>query len=95
MSTYTLDPERNNEGGGLMAAGILKGGELVAIAGHAGEAGLAEIVAKLSERKTVHEWLNAAGIPLAEKGEPICLLRRLRIACDRLTRRPANEGKEE
>jgi len=43
-----------------------------------------EAVAKLSERKTVHEWLNDAGIPADEFGKPICLLRRLRIAIDRL-----------
>jgi hypothetical protein len=36
--------------------------------------------AKLSERKTVHEWLNAKGIPSEEFGKPICLLRRLSIA---------------
>ncbi len=40
--------------------------------------------AKLSERKTVHEWLNQAGIPLEENGKPICLLRRLRITVDLL-----------
>lgn len=40
--------------------------------------------AKLSERKTVHEWLNDVGIPREEFGKPICLLRRLRIAVDRL-----------
>ena len=40
--------------------------------------------AKLSERKTVHEWLNDAGIPAEEYGKPICLLRRLRIAIDML-----------
>lgn len=39
--------------------------------------------AKLSERKTVHQWLNAAGIPGDEMGKPICLLRRLRITMDR------------
>ena len=37
-----------------------------------------------SERKTVHQWLNDALIPRKELGKPICLLRRLRIACDRL-----------
>lgn len=40
--------------------------------------------AKLSERKTVHEWLNAAGIPTHEHNKPLCLLRRLRIALDKL-----------
>ena len=44
----------------------------------------AMIGAKLSERKTVHEWLNAVGIPSQENGKQICLLRRLRMACDRL-----------
>lgn len=38
--------------------------------------------AKLSERKTVHEWLNANGVPSEEMGKPICLLRRLRITLD-------------
>lgn len=46
--------------------------------------------AKLSERKTVHEWLNDAGIPSDEYGKPICLLRRLRIAIDML---PKNGGR--
>jgi hypothetical protein len=41
--------------------------------------------AKLSERKTVHEWLNDAGVPREEFNKPICLLRRLRIAVDRLS----------
>lgn len=45
---------------------------------------LAEIDAKLSERKTVHEWLNKAKIPRKESGKPICLLRRLRICLDLL-----------
>lgn len=40
---------------------------------------------KLGERKTVHEWLNKAGIPKEEMGKPICLLRRLRIAVDQLS----------
>lgn len=38
--------------------------------------------AKLSERKTVHEWLNALNIPSEEDGKSLCLLRRLRITCD-------------
>ena len=41
-----------------------------------------EIEAKLSERKTVHEWLTANGVPSEEMGKPICLLRRLRITLD-------------
>lgn len=41
-----------------------------------------EIEAKLSERKTVHEWLTANGVPSKEMGKPICLLRRLRITLD-------------
>ena len=36
--------------------------------------------AKISERKTVHQWLNAKGVPREEAGKPICLLRRLAIA---------------
>ena len=40
-----------------------------------------EVGAKLSERKTVHEWLNDL-VPKEEFGKPICLLRRLRILCD-------------
>jgi hypothetical protein len=36
--------------------------------------------AKCSERKTVHEWLNAKGIPREENGRALCLLRRLAIA---------------
>jgi hypothetical protein len=46
---------------------------------------LAAAKAKLSERKTVHEWLNALDIPTVEEGKPICLLRRLRITCDQLS----------
>ena len=38
--------------------------------------------AKLSERKTVHEWLNSKGVPSEENGRPICLLRRLAIALE-------------
>lgn len=41
-----------------------------------------EAAAKLSERKTVHEWLNAKGVPATENGKPICLLRRLAIALE-------------
>ncbi len=41
-----------------------------------------EIEAKLSERKTVHEWLTANEVPSEEMGKPICLLRRLRITLD-------------
>ncbi len=37
-----------------------------------------------SERNTVHQWLNDCSIPREELGKPICLLRRLRIACDRI-----------
>lgn len=38
-------------------------------------------LAKLSERKTVHEWLNMKGIPTHEEtGKPMCLLRRLSVA---------------
>lgn len=36
--------------------------------------------AKLSERKTVHQWLNQLGIPDHENGKPLCLLRRLAVA---------------
>lgn len=36
--------------------------------------------AKLSERKTVHQWLDQKGIPQEENGKPVCLLRRLAIA---------------
>lgn len=39
--------------------------------------------AQLSERKTVHEWLTPLGIPTKELNKPICLLRRLRILCER------------
>lgn len=39
-------------------------------------------LAQLSERKTVHEWLNLKGIPQEEFGKPICLLRRLSIALE-------------
>jgi len=42
----------------------------------------AEQLAKLSERKTVHLWLNNAGVPTEEDGKPICLLRRISIAVD-------------
>jgi hypothetical protein len=38
-----------------------------------------EIQYKLSERKTVHQWLSNEGIPSEEKGKPICLLRRISI----------------
>jgi hypothetical protein len=41
-----------------------------------------EIEAKLSERKTVHQWLTALGVPSEEMGKPISLLRRLRITLD-------------
>lgn len=38
------------------------------------------MLAKLSERKTVHEWLNTLGTPAQEKtGAPMCLLRRLAV----------------
>lgn len=47
----------------------------------------AAISAKLSERKTVHEWLNNSGVPEREDGRPLCLLRRLRIAIDKLDER--------
>lgn len=43
---------------------------------------LAPMTAKISERKTVHEWLNAKGTPREENGKPICLLRRLAIALE-------------
>lgn len=37
--------------------------------------------AKLSERKTVHQWLNAKSIPTHETtGKRMCLLRRLAVA---------------
>lgn len=45
---------------------------------------LIEARAKLSERKTVHEWLNDLGIPREEAGKPICLLRRLSITVEKL-----------
>ena len=36
--------------------------------------------AKLSERKTVHEWLNQIGAEDTEaNGKPMCLLRRLAV----------------
>lgn len=35
--------------------------------------------AKISERKTVHQWLNDKGVTSEENGKPICLLRRLAI----------------
>lgn len=42
---------------------------------------LATASAKLSERKTVHEWLNSKGVPCKEStGKPMCLLRRLAVA---------------
>lgn len=47
-------------------------------------ANIPAMLAKLSERKTVHEWLNQLGIPAKENDKPLCLLRRLRIACDKL-----------
>ena len=37
---------------------------------------------RLSERKTVHCWLNDQGVPKEEYGKPLCLLRRLAIALD-------------
>lgn len=43
------------------------------------------MLAKLSERKTVHEWLNKLAIPVKdEQGNELCLLRRIRIALDEL-----------
>lgn len=37
--------------------------------------------AKLSERKTVHQWLNQIGVPDREiTGKRMCLLRRLAVA---------------
>jgi hypothetical protein len=54
-------------------------------ANKAGDTGTPEtdkVSAKLSERKTVHEWLNALHIPTEENGKALCLLRRLRITCD-------------
>ena len=44
---------------------------------------IAVMEVKLSERKTVHQWLNGLGIPKEEFEKPICLLRRLRILCDK------------
>lgn len=45
--------------------------------------------AKLSERKTVHEWLNETGIPTEEEtGKPMCLLRRLAVALGRAPHSP-------
>ena len=44
------------------------------------------IKAKLSERKTVHQWLNDLKIPKTESGRKLCLLRRLRITLDRYQR---------
>lgn len=44
------------------------------------ESQLARMKAKLSERKTVHQWLNTKGTPTHENGKPLCLLRRLAIA---------------
>jgi len=42
---------------------------------------LQRATAALSERKTVHEWLNILGIPTKEEtGKPMCLLRRLSVA---------------
>ena len=39
--------------------------------------------AKISERKTVHEWLNIKGIPQVEAtGKRMCLLRRLAVALE-------------
>ena len=43
---------------------------------------LVKAQAKLSERKTMHQWLNDVGIPAEEDGKPICLLRRISIAVD-------------
>ena len=47
--------------------------------------------AKLSERKTVHQWLNAKGTPREENGKPLCLLRRLAIALEIHDPQPAGE----
>ena len=41
--------------------------------------------ARMSERKSVHQWLTAQNIPEEENGKRICLLRRLRITLDRLS----------
>jgi len=54
-------------------------------------ADLAKANAQLSERKTVHEWLNTKSIPTTEYGKPICLLRRLRIALDTWQTEPLAE----
>jgi hypothetical protein len=48
-----------------------------------GPEGWTRAEAKLHERKTVHEWLNELHIEREEFGKPLCLLRRLRILCDR------------
>lgn len=48
--------------------------------------------AKLSERKTVHEWLNKAGIPTHEADRPLCLLRRLRITIDMIAAKPRHNS---
>lgn len=56
---------------------------------------LQEAQTKLSERKTVHEWLNACGIAREENGKPICLLRRLRIACNHLYKMSIHEDEVE
>jgi len=42
-----------------------------------------EIYAKHTQRKTIHEMLNDAGIPREEGGKPLCLLRRIRILLDK------------
>lgn len=48
---------------------------------------------RLSERKTVHEWLNSQGIPDAEgTGKPMCLLRRLAVALGIAPHLPADGG---
>jgi hypothetical protein len=49
--------------------------------------------AKLSERKTVHLWLNNVGIPAEEEGKPICLLRRISIAVDFIHRKGGYDRK--
>lgn len=42
---------------------------------------LKRAISALSERKTVHEWLNILGIPTKEEtGKQMCLLRRLSVA---------------
>lgn len=53
------------------------------------------VESRLSERKTVHEWLNAKGTPREENGRPLCLLRRLAIALgihDEMKQRPDSSG---